>query len=230
MKLSLVIPCYNEEENLPQLSKKIDELIKNSFVQIILVDNGSSDGTRGYLNKYSKKNNTIKIVKINKNLGYGHGIIEGLKKADGDILSWTHADMQTDPLDVLKGYEIFKNYGLDIFVKGKRYGRPYTDIIFTVGMSVFETIFLKKFLWDINAQPTMFSKKNFQSWGNAPIDFSLDLYAYFNAKKNNIKVYKFPVKFDQRLYGVSKWNVNWTAKIKFIQRTLKYSFKLKKEL
>ena len=230
MKLSLVIPCYNEEENLPQLTKKIDVLNKNRFVQIILVDNGSSDGTRDYLNKYSKKNNQIKIVKINKNLGYGHGIIEGLKKADGDILSWTHADMQTDPLDILKGLEIFKKHGPDIFVKGKRYGRPFTDIIFTVGMSFFETIFLKKFLWDINAQPTMFSKKFFKTWANAPIDFSLDLYAYFNAKKNNIKVYKFPVKFDQRLYGASKWNLNWPAKIKFIHRTLKYSFKLKKEL
>lgn len=230
MKLSLIIPCYNERENLHYLFKKINILIKNQNFEVVLVDNGSSDGTTDLIKKYAKQKRQIKIVIIKKNIGYGHGIHEGLKKASGDILSWSHADMQADPLDVIKGLEIFKKNGLDIFVKGNRYGRPFLDIFFTIGMSCFETLFLRKFLWDINAQPTMFSKRFFKTWVNPPFDFSLDLFSYYQAKKNNIKVFKFPVKFSPRLYGVSKWNINWPAKRKFILRTIKYSIKLKKEI
>ena len=104
---------------------------------------------------------------------------------------------------------------------------PFMDVFFTIGMSVFETFLLKKFMWDINAQPTMFSKTFFDSWKNPPKDFSLDLYAYFLAKDNGLKVYRFPVLFAERANGVSHWNVNWASKWTFIKRTFAFSLKLK---
>ena len=63
MKLSVIIPCYNESKNLPYLLKRIDELILRNFIKVILVDNGSSDNTfsiKDYekismLNVYRKK-------------------------------------------------------------------------------------------------------------------------------------------------------------------------------
>ena len=230
MKVSLIIPCYNEANNLSYLLIKIDELIKNSFIQVILVDNGSSDGTKELIEKYAKDNKQIKAVIVKKNIGYGHGIIQGLKKADGDILSWSHADMQTDPLDIIKGLKFFEKNGINIFVKGKRKNRPILDTFFTISMSIFETFYLKKLLWDINAQPTMFSRKLFKSWKNPPTDFSLDLFAYYQAKKSKISVFRFPVKFSERLFGASKWNINWSSKRKFIIRTIEYSIKLKKDI
>jgi hypothetical protein len=138
--------------------------------------------------------------------------------------------MQTDPQDALRGLDLFEQHGLNIFVKGRRYGRPLADVAFTVGMSAFETALLGTPLWDINAQPTMFSRAFFETWREPPHDFSLDLYAYYEARRAGLTVHRFPVLFGKRAHGVSHWNVNWAAKRKFIRRTVDFSLQLKKSL
>ena len=228
-KISLIIPCYNEEDNIPEICKKIEEFRKYKNIEVILVNNGSTDSTKKEILKIMNTLNFVQLVDIQKNQGYGHGIISGLKVAKGDILSWTHADLQTDPLDILKGLKYFEKND-DIFVKGRRRKRNLFDNFFTIGMSIFETLLLKKLLWDINAQPTMFSRPFFESWDSPPSDFSLDLYAYYMAKKRNIKIYRFNVFFKKRLYGYSKWNMGLLSKIKFIKRTLSYSLILNKKI
>ena len=209
----------------------IDRCIKildRNDTQLILVDNGSTDNTKKILSEYELQHKNLNVVYIKKNQGYGFGILSGLNEAQGDIIGWTHADMQTDPNDFIKGVGFFKEFGNNIFVKGKRYGRPFSDTVFTIGMSIFESILLRKKLWDINAQPTIFSKSFFHSLKNPPSDFSLDLYFYYKAIQSNLKIYRFPVIFGERMYGISSWNVDFRSKVKFIRRTINYSFKLKK--
>jgi glycosyltransferase involved in cell wall biosynthesis len=230
MKLSLVIPCYNEAANLPLLLERCKEVTRQPGVEVILVDNGSTDNSpevlRGLLPRYPG----CRSIRVEKNQGYGFGILSGLKAATGDVLAWTHADMQTDPQDALRGLAFFEKHGANIFVKGRRYGRPLGDVAFTVGMSLFETILLGKPMWDINAQPTMFSRTFFESWHEPPHDFSLDLFAYYQARREGPFVYRFPVHFGERAHGVSHWNVNWAAKRKFIRRTVDFSLQLRKVL
>ena len=233
MHCSIIIPCYNEAENLPLLFKKCEEVHSiNQNLEIVIVDNGSTDNSAIVITKLVKKHQFFKIVTIQKNKGYGYGILEGLKVARGDILGWTHADMQTDLRDVLKGIVFFENVTNPdkLFIKGKRYGRPLTDVFFTVGMSIFESLLLKKMMWDINAQPTLFHKDFFLSWESPPFDFSLDLFAYFLSKKKKYDIKRFPVLFDKRAYGVSSWNIGFISKYHFIKRTLLYSFKLNKRI
>ena len=228
MNVSLVIPCFNEAKNLPLLISRCEELINNYPMEVILVDNGSTDGSSNIIAKYS----LLKLVRIEENKGYGNGILQGLKNANGEILAWTHADLQTDPNDLIAGLDYFLNSDNPqrIFVKGQRHGRPFLDSLFTLGMSIFETILLQKPMWDINAQPTVFHKSFFQLWEKPPIDFSIDLYAYFMAKKSKLVIKRFPVKFSKRLHGQSNWNVSLMGKYKFIKRTLAYSFMLKRKL
>ena len=230
MKLSLVIPCYNEAANLPLLLERCKELAARPDVEVVLVDNGSTDSTTEVLQNLLPKYPGCRSIRVEKNQGYGFGIVSGLKAAEGRVLGWTHADMQTDPQDALLGLELFEKYGDDIFVKGRRYGRPFMDVVFTVSMSVFETILLARPMWDINAQPTMFSRSFFESWTAPPEDFSLDLYAYYQAHRCGLKVHRFPVRFGERAHGVSHWNVNWAAKRKFIRRTVDFSLQLKKKI
>lgn len=232
-KISLVIPCYNESENLNILIDRCKELFQNEGgIEIVIVDNGSNDNTADILNQKTNHLNFITRVNITNNVGYGHGILAGLKAAKGEILSWTHADLQTDLLDILNGLSIFEDSNNPelLFVKGKRYGRPFFDVFFTVGMSIFETIFLRKHLWDINAQPTMFHRSFYNVWDMPPNDFSLDLYAYYMAKKSNLVIKRFPVIFSERIHGFSKWNFGLMSKYRFIIRTLSYSISLKRRL
>jgi hypothetical protein len=167
-------------------------------------------------------------VEINQ--GYGFGILAGLRAAQGDVLGWTHADLQTDPGDALEALELFRQYGPNLFVKGRRRGRPLADVFFTVGMSVFESLLLGQGLWDINAQPTLFARAFFETWAGPPHDFALDLYAYHLAVSRRIPVRRFPVRFGRRAHGVSHWNVNWPAKARFIRRTLAFSLDLRRSM
>lgn len=230
MKFSLIIPCYNEAASLALLLERCKEVVIRPGVEVILVDNGSTDNTADELLKLLPQYPGCRSIRVEQNQGYGFGIISGLKAAEGKILGWTHADLQTDPKDVLRGLDLFEKYGDKIFVKGRRYGRPFMDIIFTVGMSLFETLLLARPMWDINAQPTMFSREFFDTWISPPNDFSLDLYAYYQAQSQRLKVCRFPVCFGERAHGISHWNVNWTAKWKFIKRTIDFSLQLKKKI
>ena len=140
--------------------------------------------------------------------------------------------MQTDLGDIITAHKFFHNASESklLFVKGRRYGRPMMDVFFTFCMSIFETLLLNKMMGDINAQPTLFHKSFYLNWKNPPNDFSLDLFAYYNAKKIKLNVKRFPVLFSRRLYGVSSWNIGLFSKYNFIKRTLVYSFSLKKRI
>ncbi|MEE8045299.1 MAG: glycosyltransferase family 2 protein [Dehalococcoidia bacterium] len=229
--LSVVIPCYNEAKSLPSLIEKCEVLVGDD-VEIILVDNGSSDGTPEILGPLEKNETGLRSVRLDINTGYGNGIMGGLKAAKGDTVGWTHADLQADPADTLTAYELYKKSPTptNLFVKGARTGRPLADRIFTIGMAIFETIFMRTRMWDINAQPTLMPRSLYDAWQNAPGDFSLDLYAYYQAKTHNLEIQRIPVYFGPRTFGESHWNTGMVSRIKFIRRTLAYSWHLRKSL
>lgn len=230
MKLSVVIPCYNEKENIPLILKRFGELIKRKDIEVILVDNGSTDGSSQVLQELLPEYPFARTTAVPVNQGYGYGILQGLKECRGEYIGWTHADMQTDPKDILKALHIIEKVKEPVFVKGNRKGRPFFDVFFTAGMSLFETCYLHKSLYDINAQPNIFPRTFYESWENPPYDFSLDLYALYMARVMRLKVIRFPVLFPERIYGESKWNTGLKAKWKFIKRTMEFSVKLKKRV
>jgi glycosyltransferase involved in cell wall biosynthesis len=225
--LSIIIPCYNESANLPTLAQKCVELLKsNSDVEIILVDNGSKDDSKSILSNLININSDVnlKTVHVETNIGYGFGILSGLNAAAGEVLCWTHADLQTDIFDCVKAYNIWKLEKKDFtLVKGKRRGRGLFDVFFTIAMQVYVFIKLHVMLNDINGQPKLFSKKFFELIKqDAPNDFSLDLYFLFKASKMG-KIVEFPVYFSQRLAGEAKGGSgNLNLKLKLTKRTLSF--------
>lgn len=231
MKLSIVVPCYNEAENIPLILRRFGEVVKREDVEVILVNNGSTDSSAEILEDMLPKYTFARTVNVEVNQGYGYGILQGLKECQGDYIGWTHADMQTDPADLIKALEIIESHGnrKDIYVKGDRKGRPVFDQFFTSGMSFFETVYLKEKLYDVNAQPNVFHREFFESWENPPKDFALDLYTLYMARKAGLQIERFDVRFPERQYGESHWNNgSFKAKWKFIKRTLDFSIKLKR--
>lgn len=232
INFSIVIPCYNEASNIPLILERFNQVIKRDDIEVILVNNGSTDNTSGVLAKIINKYPFARTILVPVNKGYGFGILSGLNDARGHFLGWTHADMQTDPEDVMKAISIIDHQfnNEEIYVKGLRKNRPIFDQIFTTGMSLFESVFLGKILYDINAQPNLFSRNFFNSWKNPPSDFSLDLYALYQAKKNRVRITRFNVLFPERIHGVSSWNTGLKSKCKFIKRTIQFSKNLRREL
>lgn len=232
MKLSIIIPCYNESKNIPLILSRFDEVIKRQDIEAVFVNNGSTDNSKEVLDELLPKYPFAGVVNVPENKGYGYGILSGLREATGDFIGWTHADMQTDPNDVIKALEMIESESevKNIYVKGDRKGRPFFDQFFTSGMSLFETLYMGEKLVDINAQPNIFHRDFFTSWKNPPHDFALDLYALYMAKKQKLNIVRFDVLFPERIHGTSSWNTGFASKKKFIKRTLDFSKKLKKSL
>ena len=229
---SLIIPAYNEIGNLSNLIKKCDLLIKQKpNLEVIIVNNGSTDGTMSYLSKKLSSNTSLRSINIKKNLGYGWGVLSGLKQAKGDVLGWSHADLQTDLSDFIKAINIYEKLSIkdDTYIKGKRINRPIKDKLFTIGMTLFEYILLGVWMEEINAQPNLFHKNFLSQWEDPPKDFSLDLYVFYKAKQLKMKFIKFEVNFDKRTRGLGS-NETLIQKIKYSLDTIKFSLKLKREL
>ncbi|MFK5949592.1 MAG: glycosyltransferase family 2 protein, partial [Methylococcales bacterium] len=111
MKLSIVVPCYNEAKNIPLILKRFDEVIDRDDISVILVDNGSTDNSDIVLNELLPDYSFARKVTVKENIGYGFGILSGLNSCDSEYLGWTHADMQTDPMDVIKALDIIESSG-----------------------------------------------------------------------------------------------------------------------
>ena len=229
--LSIVIPCYNEEKNLQNLVSQIKEIKQNNQninLEFILVNDGSTDQTSAKLFELNN-DNIYSIVDLKKNHGYEGSIQEGLKISKGEIVSWTHSDLQCDINDILIVYNLYKSKLLngDCIVKGKRIHRKLVDSFFSNSMAILASILFNKKFREINAQPKVFSKNLLKEFYNAPKDFSLDLYLLYISKLKSYEIIEHPVVYKKRLAGVSKGGDSFFGKIKLTLRTLKYIINLR---
>ena len=206
------------------ISSKIIFLKKK--IEVILVNNGSTDNTLSILKDQEKKFSNIVIVNIKTNIGYGNGIISGLKKSTGNIVGWTHADLQTDPNDFLIGIDLFKK-NRNMYVKGKRNNRIFDNFFF---LCQYLKLFYLENISMILTLSQQYLQEIFFKMEKPPDDFSLDLFSYVMAIDHNLEIRRFNVFFPERLFGESKWNTSFKSKLKFIIRTIKYSFQLKKKI
>lgn len=230
IQYSFVIPCYNEEDNLPILIKRCQEILVRDDMEIILVDNGSTDHTQQVLAELlGPATKGLSSMKVGINQGYGFGIKAGLARCKGQFLGWTHADLQTDVKDFLKAIELIEaNKNItNLYVKGRRYGRNLIDVIFTWAMSLFELMVLGVWIPDINAQPNLFTRTFYNNRTSWPDDFSLDLFVVYQAYKANQIIKIFPVYFGKRVSGIGH-NDTLKDKFKFSWRATLFSFKLRK--
>jgi hypothetical protein len=234
--LSLIIPCFNEWKNIEILTERIHTLLekselKNKF-ELLFVSDWPADEFAKLLKDVEEKYAFVKVILFPSNRWYGFSVVEWLKAAKWTYVGRTHADLQTDPKDVFKAFDIIKEQGYpqDIYVKWVRKNRPLFDKIFSLGMEIFESVYLRAKLHEINAQPNIFHRSFFEKRTNPPQDFSLDLYALYIARKAGLNLIRFDVLFPKRIHGQSNRNTWFKAKWKFIKRTLKFSKKLKKTL
>ena len=225
-QLSVVLPCYNEGKSIPFILENYSKIAKNVPMELIMVNNGSLDDTEDVLRKELPKYKFARSVKVEKNMGYGFGILTGLKSTKGEYLAFSHADMQCDPNDILRAWEILSSSGAmkKTLVKGNRSGRQN---FFTSCFHAFTSVlFLRKFD-DVNGQPKMFHKDLMKTFRKPPHGFALDFYVQYKAIKSGFEVKSFPVEFGKRLHGKSSWATSIRSRSKTIFRLGMYLLKLR---
>ncbi len=119
VRLSLVVPCLNEAENLPRLFREIDDVIEEHSLdaEVILVDDGSSDSTGELILAQAGKDPRYKAVIFRRNFGQTAAMVAGIDFASGEVIVPLDADLQNDPKDIPrllaeinKGYDVVSGW------------------------------------------------------------------------------------------------------------------------
>ena len=131
-EISIIIPAYNEEENIPILMEKLNEMIKRdgSAFEVILVDDGSSDNTYNKAIKYQAKYDFLKVIRHKKTKGITDALLSGFNVAGGQIFVFFPADLQYMPEDIPKLITKIKD-GYDV-VTGWKVGKYENRFVSTV--------------------------------------------------------------------------------------------------
>ena len=134
-KISIVVPCYNEEEMLEIFYNKINEVSENinAEFELIFVDDGSKDKTLDIVREFSQKDNRVRFISFSRNFGKEAAMYAGLKATTGDYVAIMDADLQ-DPPDLLKEmYEtlLTKEYDCVATKRKTRKGEPVIRSFFS---------------------------------------------------------------------------------------------------
>ena len=160
--LSIVIPSYNEEESLPILIKSIHDKLKNKGIifEIIIIDDGSSDKTWNEIKILTKKFTNIFPIKFIKNYGKSDALDAGFKSSRGNYVLTMDADLQDDPEEIHKLYEVITEKDFDL-VSGwkKKRNDPLSKIIPSKFFNMVTRVFSGIKLNDFNCGIKIYKKK-----------------------------------------------------------------------
>ncbi|MFH0979752.1 MAG: glycosyltransferase family 2 protein [Candidatus Roizmanbacteria bacterium] len=205
--ISVIIPFYNERENLPllinQLINQLDKLKKE--YEIILVDDGSTDNSISNL-KSLMSNSNLKSLNHKKRLGKGQALKTGIENSEGDIIVFMDGDLQDDPKDLPKFIEkIDQGYE---FINGIRIKREDNFVVklYSILAKKFLQTFLNSPYTDINCGFKAFKREvlsDFVFYGNSFRFFPLAVF-YNGYKVTEIEVRNNPRKFGQSKFGPGK--------------------------
>jgi len=210
IELSIAIPFYNEEPNVASvLEEMISAFDKNGIsFEILAVDNGSSDGTSKRINDAYLKDNRVVPLKVASNIGYGFGILTGMKKAKGRVSGYTWGDGQVKAEDLLRIYYKLKDEKAEVS-KALRVER-HDGFFRYIQTRCYFFCFALLFQWmlkDPNGCPKLFDRKAFEKIAPTSNGWLLDPEIMIKAKRHGMKIVQTPVVFLKRERGRSKVSI-----------------------
>ena len=115
-KISVIIPAYNEEDRLPRVLEGIPAFVD----EVIVIDDGSLDGTYNVAKAFAEKDTRIKAIRLEKNCGKGCGMRAGIRHSTGDIVVFMDADGQHKPGEIIKLVEPIAKGEADMVIGARR--------------------------------------------------------------------------------------------------------------
>jgi glycosyltransferase involved in cell wall biosynthesis len=207
-KLSIIVPCYNEENTILSAIDEIKEF-KDLDKEIIIVDDGSSDGTRDLLKKI--KDDSIKIFYHDYNSGKGKAIRTGIEKSSGDIILIQDADLEYSPKDYPALLRPFYEAEADIvygsrFLGGAGYVRLhyYFHFIANKILTHFCNIFTNLNMTDMETGYKVFKSKVIKSIVLRENSFGIEPEITVKLAKKKFKFYEVAISYKGRSYDEGK--------------------------
>ena len=207
---SVIIPCYNEEESITECIKRVPEMGK--FTEIIVVDDGSTDGTKDIVKTLLSRYNNLKLISYSPNKGKGFAVRKGFDAAKGDILMILDADMAVPPEELCRFFTVVEEDKADA-VNGTRMVYPMEEGAMTglrhFGNKIFALIFtllMKRRITDTLCGTKVILKKDYKrmQMGKCPWgDFDI----LIGIAKLNLRMKEIPIHYKKRKKGKSKMRI-----------------------
>jgi glycosyltransferase involved in cell wall biosynthesis len=205
IEISVVVPVYNEEENLSMLIQKLTGVL-NSLrkpYEMIFVDDGSSDGSRRTLKEMARQYPSLRILGFKENRGLSAALMAGMREARGKIIVTLDSDLQNDPADIPKLLEHLDHYDMATGWRQKREDPWLKRISSRIANSVRNRLSGEK-IQDSACTLRAFKRECIQ---NIPFFNGMHRFLSTLVKMEGYQIVEVPVSHYPRRFGKSKYNI-----------------------
>lgn len=206
MNLSVIIPVYNEVEHIREIVKRVQSTKLTK--EIIIVDDGSEDGTRRILQELDGKKK-VRVILHECNQGKGAAVVTGLHAAEGDILLIQDADLEYDPRDYPILLKPIKEGVADVvygsrFLGGSHRVTMFWHMVANKSLTLITNILYNTILTDMETGYKVFRREVIQGMAIKAKGFNFE--PEFTAKilKRNYRIFEVPISFNPRDYTQGK--------------------------
>lgn len=205
MEISIVVPCWNEANTVNELVTRIKRSLSSYEFEIILVDDGSTDGTFDVINEAAKNNPDVKTMHHRRNLGKSTALVHGVRASSGDIIVFIDADLQFLPEDIPQLLDMIEREEYDL-ANGLRLNRqdPLSRRLLSKTYNWLARNLLNVPIHDLDSGLKAFRREVLDE-----IPFREGYHRYFVAlaHRQGFKVCEVPISHRPRRYGRSKYGI-----------------------
>jgi len=238
VKLSILIPVYNERRLLPLLLTKLTSALPDVEKEVILVDDGSTDGTREWVREMLDGANgpvepfnklAVKVIFHERNQGKGAAIRTAIRSATGDAMAIQDADLEYDPADLLPMWRLIEDGHADVVYGSRFHGRPHRCLYFhhyfaNRLISTLFSILYNQILSDLEVCYKMFRREVLQYLTLRSNDFGFEIEFYANiARARVLRIYEIGISYFGRTYAEGK-KISWKDGLKALWYVLRFRF------
>ena len=229
MKISIVVPCFNEIETIKEITSKIVNTLNKYQYEILVIDDCSTDGSLKILNEIQSNNKNIKILSNSKNLGKGASLRKGFEEATGEIICIQDADLEYDPIDLIKMINLIIEGSADV-VFGSRFrgngpvrANLYINRVANFIITTLTNIFTNLSLTDIECCYKVFKKKDIQKIDLKENRFGIEPELTIKLANLNLKIFEVGISYYGRTKDEGK-KIGFTDGLRAIYCIFRYSF------
>ncbi len=226
MKLTVVIPVFNEKNTIEEIIRRVQAVDINMDKEVIIVDDGSTDGTREILQRLTSP--AIKVILHEKNAGKGGALQTGFSHAEGDIVLVQDADLEYDPREYPALLEPILDGRADVVYGSRFLGGPHRVLFFWhyVGnrtLTMFSNMLCNLNLTDMETCYKVFKREILQKISLKSKRFGIEPEITAKVAKLKCHIYEVPISYSGRDYAEGK-KIGWKDGIAALFHIVRFRF------